>query len=475
MMRLSLTGLLIVSCTFLAQAQEVWSLQRCIQYARQNSLTLKQADYAIQNAQLTADQVVQNRYPNLSGSVSGGVQLGRTIDPTTNEFDNQTIGFSSLGLNAGWTLYNGGRINNTIKQAGVDVDVAKTDAEAAFNDIALAIANAYLQTLLGQEQLANAQARLVLTQQQLEQTDKLIRAGSLPANARLEILAQAARNQQTIVQAENTVTLGYLDLKQLLELDPDYAMELEVPEVIIPTSADPRGMRFAEIYSAALGTQPQIRANELRKTSALIGIDLARANQLPSLGLGAGLNSNWSSQGRTILGFTTTQVPFTLFDPDGNPLNFTIPQQSPNFEKQGFFNQIEENFGQFINLRLSVPIYSNGLTQTAIDRAELNILNLQVQADQTKQQLKSNVMRAIADARAQQRNLAAAEATLEAAEAAFRNAERRFELGAINTFDLTNARNNFDSAEIDLTAAKYQYLFALKIVDFYRGTTLRLD
>ena len=475
MIRAFLTYLFLFSLLPLARSQEVWSLQRCIQYARQNSLTLRQSDYAIRNAQLTADQVVQNRYPTLNGSVSGGAQFGRTIDPTTNEFDNQTIGFSSLGLNLGWTIYDGGRINNTIRQSRLDVDVAKTDAEAAFNDIALAIANVYLQILLGQEQLDNALARLALTEEQLAQTERLIRAGSLPANARLEILAQAARNQQTIVQAENTVTLGYLDLKQLLELDPDYAMALEVPEVVIPTDADPQALRFEEVYSAALGTQPQVRANELRKQSAGIGVDLARANQLPSLSFGAGLSSNWSSQGRTFVGAISQQQALTIFDPDGNPFEFFIANDVPQFEKQGFFNQLEENFGQFVNLRLGVPIYNSGQTQTAIDRAELNILNIQVQNDQTRQQLKSDVMRAIADARAQQRNLAAAEATLAAAEAALENAERRFELGAINTFDLTNARNNFDSAEIELSIAKYQYLFALKVVDFYRGTTLRLD
>ena len=475
MIRALCTGLLLLCFLGTSRAQEVWPLGRCIQYARQNSLTLKQADYTVQNAQLTADQVVQNRYPTLNASTSGGAQFGRTIDPTTNEFDNQTIGFSSLGLNLGWRIYDGGRINNTIKQARIDVDVAKTDAEAAFNDIALAIANVYLQILLGQEQLANAQARLALTQRQLEQTEKLIRAGSLPANARLEILAQAARNQQTIVQAENTVTLGYLDLKQLLELDPDYDMVLEVPEVVIPADAAPQSLRFAEVYSAALGNQPQIRANELRKESGLLGIDLARIGQLPSVGIGAGLSSNWSSQGRTFVGATSQQQPFTIFDPDGNPFDFFISQEVPQFEKQGFFSQLEQNFGQFVSLQLNVPIYNNGQTRTAIDRAELNILNLQVQSDQTRQQLKSDVMRAIADARAQQRNLAAAEATLEAAEAALQNAERRFELGAINTFDLTNARNNFDSAEIELSIAKYQYLFALKVVDFYRGDTLRLD
>ena len=127
------TLLLLLSCCFLSAAlpaQEVWSLQRCIQYARQNSLTLKQADYGIQNAQLIADQALQNRYPSLNASTGGGVQLGRTIDPTTNEFDNQTIGYSSLGLNAGWTIYNGGRINNQIKQSRINVDAAKTDADA---------------------------------------------------------------------------------------------------------------------------------------------------------------------------------------------------------------------------------------------------------------------------------------------------------------------------------------------------------
>ncbi|MCB0589636.1 MAG: TolC family protein, partial [Phaeodactylibacter sp.] len=217
---LLLTGLLLMAAQAVF-AQNTWPLEKCIQYAQQNNLSTKQAQYNIQDAQLMEKLNQFSRLPNLSARTSAGYQFGRTIDPTTNSFNNQRIGFNSFSIDAGMTAFGGGQINNSIKQSKKDLEAARLEAQATSNDISLNIASAYLSILLAEEQLQNARKRLELSQEQLGQTDKLIQAGSLPPNDRLDFLAQIALDEQSIVDAQNQVAIGYLNLKQLMEIDPN--------------------------------------------------------------------------------------------------------------------------------------------------------------------------------------------------------------------------------------------------------------
>ena len=223
---------LALSCFFYSFSifsQATWSLQQCIEYAKENSLTLKQAKYGVQLSALNDRQNRMSRMPSLNGSSSFGYQFGLGIDPTTNGLKNQRIGFNNLGLNANVPLYNGGQINNSIKQGEYDLKASEADAVVAFNNMALNIANAYLQILMAEEQLVNAEKRLELSQEQLDQTDKMIRAGTLPENDRLEVLAQMARDEQTIVQSQNAIDINYLNLKEFMQLDPSSDIKVEFP------------------------------------------------------------------------------------------------------------------------------------------------------------------------------------------------------------------------------------------------------
>ena len=441
-MRKFLTLLLVLSCSFATlQAQESWSLQKCVDHARQNSLNVKQAQYGILQSELANKQARMNRLPNLSASIRGGYQFGRTIDPTTNEFKNESIGFNGFGVDAGVTLFNGLVTTNSIKQSKFDVQAAKLDAAATSNDIALQVASSYLSILLAEEQLENARVRLQLSEAQLEQTEKLIQAGSLPVNDRLDFVAQIAREQQSIIEAQNLVNINYLTLKQLLELDPNVDLKIVRPEVVIP-AASPEAYSLNEIYATALGTQPQIEAGEMRMKSAEIGERIAYGQSFPTLSLFAGMSSNYSSLAKDFLSYS---------------------------------EQIEQNFGQYAQLSLNIPIYSNHRNRVGLDRARLATLNQDVANKQAKNLLKTNVQRAIADARAAKESYAAAQRSEEAAQAAYDNAQRRFDLGAINSLEFTTASNNLNQAKVTVIQAKYQYLFNLKVVDFYMGKTLEVN
>ncbi|NRB46198.1 MAG: TolC family protein [Saprospiraceae bacterium] len=441
-MRNFLALLLLLSCSFVSlQAQESWSLQKCVEYARQNSLTVKQAQYGVLQSELDNKQARMNLLPNLSANVRGGYQFGRTIDPTTNEFKNESIGFNGFNVDAGVTLFSGLVIQNSIKQSKFDVMASKLDAEATANDISLQVASSYLSILLAEEQLENAKVRLALSEAQLAQTDKLIAAGSVPPNENLDIIAQIARDQQTIIEADNLVNINYLTLKQLLELDPNTDIKIVRPEVVIP-AANPEAFSLEEVFNSALSTQPQIEAGMMRSRSAQIGERIAYGRSFPTLNVGAGMSSNFS----------------------------TIAQAFASYSEQ-----IEQNFGQYVSVNLNIPIYSNHRNKVGLDRARLVTLNQDVANRQAKNLLKTNVQRAIADAKAAKESYAAAQRSEEAADVAYENAKRSYNLGAINSLEFTTASNNLNQAKVSLIQAKYQYLFNLKVVDFYMGKTLEIN
>ena len=473
----NLTLTLILSFLMLngISAQETWSLEKCIIYALDNNINIKRAAIGVKNNQLTEKGNKYARLPNLNGSVGGTYQFGRTIDPVTNDFNSLSIGANSFGLNAGVVVYNGKRIQNSIKQAGYDIQAAMSDLAQTKNDISLTIANAYLNLLFAEEQLAAAEKRKELTESQLSQVDKLIRAGARPQNDRLEILATIARNDQAIITQENLVINGLLNLKNLLQLDPSFDLKIQKPGTItVPIEDNPDAVTLNELYKKSLTTQHFVTADENRVKSAALGKDIAKAGLLPRLTAFAGLSSNYSTRGQRLDGTTSTfLIPQTVFL-NGSQVDFSIEQEFDNREDNPYFNQLNENFGQNIGLSLSVPIYNNHQSRIAMDRADLNMLNAQYTSEINKQNLKTNIQTAIANARAAKRTLAAANRTVEASQAAFQNSEKQFNLGTINTFEYATAKNNLDQAEVDLIIAKYDYIFKLKVLDFYQGKKLEL-
>ncbi|MFT4760804.1 MAG: outer membrane protein [Paraglaciecola sp.] len=472
-----LAAFFILGCFQISFAQETWSLEKCIDYAQANSLAIKTAKYTVVDAQLSEKQARLQRMPFVSGRGSFGQQFGRTIDPTTNTFRNQKIGFSSWGIDANITLFDGGRIHNQVKQGEIDVKAARMNAEVQTNDLGLNIANTYLQILNAQEQLANAEIRLNLSTKQLDRTDKLINAGTLPANDRLDILAQIARNEQQIIQAQNAVEINYLGLYQLLELEIGKEFIIEEPEMVIPGNDGLDAIEFKNVYNTALTTQPQIKLDELRLQSAEIGVNLAKANMYPSLALFGGLSSNWSSAAKS---FDADAATFdfgngTPVSVNGIPASLAqLELTNDPFNNIGYLDQLDQNFGQNFGVSLNVPIYSRGTNKINVERAELAILNAGLSSQQSRQALKTEVQTAIANARAAKQTLAAGQKTVAANTRAYENSQKRFDLGSINTFDLTTAKNNLDISEVDVVVAKYEYLFRLKIVDFYMGKALKL-
>lgn len=451
-----------------------WTLEKCVNYAVQNSLRVKQSQALIRDGELAVKQGQMSRLPSLNASTSVGAQFGRTIDPFTNTFATSSIKFNSFGLSAGMPLYTGGRISAGIHQSKLELEARAYDLQNVSNTLALDVARSYLTILLAQEQLDNAERQLNLSRQQLDQTDKLIRAGALPPNDRLDVLAQIARNEQVVVEVRNAVRSAYLGLRQLMELPPDEDLVIARPEITVPEVIDQATLSFPAVYASALSTQPQIKSGDLRLQAASEGITLARSGMLPTLSIGGNLNTAFSSVARQVDGFQTIRQSQTVFI-DGQPIVFETDVLSPIFMDIPYFNQLNNNFGQSIGLTLSVPIYNNHRNNIAVERARLGVLNQELQNRQQRQLLQTVVQQAINDAMAAREAWMAGNKAVEAAQAAFDNAQKRFDLGAINALQYSTARITLDSAQVDLIRAKYQYLFNLKNVEFYLGKPMQLN
>ncbi|MBK7939583.1 MAG: TolC family protein [Lewinellaceae bacterium] len=469
----------VLLLSFSATAQEIWTLERCVQYALDNNISVQQARANVKTTILAERQAKASRLPNVSASFDAGQQFGRTIDRTTNQFSTISTGFNSIGVSAGVSLFNGGQIHHAVKQAGWDTQAAQADAEQTTNTLALQVAQAYLNILLFEEQLQNAQKRVSQSQEQLNVTQKLIDAGTLPMADKYNILAQIAQGEQAAVQAQNSVDLAYLSLKQLLQLEPDFDLQIERPQIQVPADANPEELTLTPVYNLALGTQPNIRAADYRIKSAEEGIYLAKSAYWPSVSVFANLSSNYSTAYKLPGSFLRIPEPNIPVRVDGENKNLQfvgdtldIPQ---NIRTVKYLDQIDQNFGQSVGLSINIPIYQNGRVRLSVERARLNVLTAQLQQNQTHQQLKNDIQTSIANARAARKQLEAAQKSFDANQIAYQNTVKRHELGAVNTLDLTTAKNNLDISENDLTLSRYDYLFKLKILDFYQGKPLKLN
>ena len=238
-------------------------------------------------------------------------------------------------------MFNGGRINNTIKQSEIDQESANYSVKQSERDIALFVANSYLNVLFAEENLKNAEAQQILNTEQYNQVKSLIDAGVRPANELLDLEAQIARGEQNIISQQNAVTISLLGLKQLLLLEPSYEMVLDRPsDVEILSDSDV--ITFDEIYNSALNNQPGIRSAELNMRSAALGEKIAKAALYPTIGFGGSLQSNYSNQGQRIdeIRETTNDIPIVI---GGIPTTVSFPGQEVITSDNPYFNQIDEN------------------------------------------------------------------------------------------------------------------------------------
>ncbi len=472
--------LLCIAITF-SHAQETWSLEKCVDHALSNNISIAQAKIGQKFTEIDEQQARHAKYPNVNAGGSMNLNLGRSVDPVTNDFVSETFYANNFSLNSGVVLYNGRRLRNSLKQAKINNQSASLDIEQSERDIALLVANTYLNVIFAKENLKIVNNQLALSQEQLKQLNTLITAGTRPENEALNIEAQIALNEQNILAAENSIATALLNLKQLLRINKD--IDVIIPDGDIPLRSDPDVLTMEEVFTSALNTQPSIKAAELDLESALVGVDIAESALKPSLNAGASIGTNYSNKGVFIDGFNTVLAQQEVFISNPaivnligtDPVTLSSEQQVPIFKNQSYFNQIQDNLSYGVGVNLNIPIYNNMINRSNVERARLNIETTELANAQLKDNLKLQVMQALVDARTAKLQVKASQKSYDAQTAAFANTKRRYDLGGINTYDYIDAKNQLDIAQLNLVIAKYDYIFKSKVIDFYMGYPLKLN
>ena len=354
-----------------------------------------------------------------------------------------------------FTLFAGGQKKNTVKKNEIDLKSAIQDKEKLKNDIALNVAAGFLQILLTQETLSNAKQQTESTKERIEKTKKTVDAGKLTLSSLLEIQAQLSTEEAQIVKAENDLDMAYLNLKQMLELYDAPDFKITSPEIL--TVPDPGENRTDNIFSDAVDRMPEVKSAQLQVESSKKSLDIASGGLYPTLGMFAYYSSAYSSAGKKVENTKTS---------DGR--DTVVIVNAP------FGYQMKENNNLRIGLSLSIPIFNGLQARTGVKNAQLGVKNSELNLQKVKNTLYKDIQQASADVQAQYKNYAASQKNVDLMTESFRYSETRLDVGAITSTDYIVAKNNLFKAKSDCVQAKYQYIFQLKILDFYKGLVIKL-
>jgi outer membrane protein len=451
-----------------------YTLKECVDYALDHNILLRQTELAIENSLVGLNQAKAAKLPTVNGQVGANSNFGRNIDPFSNDIVTQTIGTNSMGIGANYTLYNGYRIKNSIERGTMDLEASRMDLAAQRNNISLQVAVAYVNVLSAQDMITVAEKNVEVTRLQLERTEKLVQAGSLPETNIFNLNAQLANNELQVVNSQNQYETAILTLKQTMNLTDNRAFT--VSRVAVPNPAMQLYPESAEqVYQAAINYLPEIKASEIREQMAVKNIQIAKSVGLPTVSL----NGNWrtaystAAKNRVSNGFDTQTVSATTVF-QGETIPFTIDFQQPSFDLVGipYFSQLGNNQNMNIGLSVQIPIFNGFNQKYQMQSAKIQQLQSELNTENTLLGIRQNIDQAYINMQNAAKAYSANQIQVDALQRAFEAAEASYNAGASNYVDYNLARTQLDQAQANLIQAKYDYIFRIKILDFYQNKPL---
>lgn len=423
------------------QAQQPWTLKRCIDHAIENNLTIKQQEATAEQTKVELSTAKSSRLPNLSGSASHSFSFGRSLqaDNTYSSINTQSSG---LSLSTTIPLFTGLQITNNIALSKLNLKAAIEDLNAAKEDISIQVASDYLQVLFNNELARIAHEQVALSKEMLDQREAYFKNGKASEAEWYEAKSRLAQDELSAVQADNDYRLALLDLSQLLELPSPDSFAIAIPDadfimrlgILLPP---------AEIYADALLVKPGIKAAQYRLEGAEKSIRIAQSAYWPQLSLGAGISTNY-------------------YNVSG-------------LENQSFGSQLQDNFSQYIAFSLSIPIFNRFATRNQVKIARIQQATLGWQLEESKKNLYKEIQQAYYNALNAQAKYESSNTAADAAYASFELMKGKYINEKATATEYNESRTTWLSAVSDLLQAKYDYLFRFKILDFYRGIPLELE
>ncbi|MFT5754054.1 MAG: outer membrane protein [Flavobacterium sp.] len=427
--------LLLVGIQVSAQDKK-WTLEECVDYAIKNNISIKQSELDLKTSDVEKMEAIGGFLPTLSANANYSMNTGASINPVTNQFQNQTFKSFSASANSGVVLFNGLANWKTLQRSKLNQIANTYRLDKMKDDIALSIANSYLQILFNKEQLKVLINQNTITKENLIRTQQLIDAGSLPAGDIYELQATDATQQQQIISTENTLLISKIALSQIMLIN-DYSTFDISDEVIDLPLTDLSNETQQTILLKAKESVNDIKIALSNVGIAKKDLSISRSSYLPTLSAFIGYNTRWS---------------------ESTPFNFA--------------DQLSLFDGTAIGLQLSVPILNGLATRGRVQRAKINQERSEYQLQQAELDLESNVYQAYNDVINAKKSYEAAQKTLNARNQAFNFSKERYEVGLLNTFDFSQSSIAFDNAQSELLRTKYDYIFRTKILEFYFGIPL---
>ncbi len=457
-----------------SQAQEKkWTLRECVEYALENNITIKQSELDVEATSIDRLEAIGNFLPTLNADASNFWSSGLSTDPITNENRTQTFRSSRYGVNVGITIFSGLRNIKRFQRAKLNKLLSQYNLGKSKDDIALFIANSYLQVLLNKESLKVIEKQHEITLEQLQRTKDLVDAGVLPQGDLLEIEATSADELTRIVQAENAVQIALVSLAQTL-LIKDYAsFDIAEQEYLVPGS-EMMDKPIDQVIAKARESRYEVQIAEQNKLIAEKDLEIARGAYYPTLNGSFGYDTRESGAkgfGR-VLDETNPVLTQTIGFVEGT--NQNVLNQSPNLllveqNPSSYFKQLYTNDGLRYGLSLSVPIFNGFSARNAVKRNKVNVKRTEFQLEQAELDLDSNVYQAYLDAKGAAEAYEAAQVSVKAQERAYEYAKDRYDVGLTNAFDFSQSKFRLENAQSQEVQNKFDYIFKLKVLELYFG------
>jgi outer membrane protein len=446
-----------------------WTLQQCIVYAQIHNISVLQQQLNVQMSQQSLLLSQGNMLPTLNGFASHTYNNGRTVDQFTNTFANSTVLSENFFIRSNVTLFSGLQNVNSIQQNKYYVEANRFQVQQTQYDIGMNVASAYLSVLYAKEQFDVAQQQADLTQAQVDRMQKLVDAGAQAKGSLLDLQAQLATEEVSVVSAQNTLSMSYLNLTQLMNLDSTKGFQIVKPDLKIPENTL-MNTSPEQIYQSAVTTLPGVKKAEMDYKGADKGVSIAYGGMSPQVTLQGSLGTGYSGAAKTLNSSTIGGYDTIGITTAGDYVLY--PQFDNTYTTTPFSNQFNNNVNKSVGIQVTIPIFNHFQTSTAISKAKIQREQAQLSVDLSQQQLFKNIQQAYADAQAAFLKYNASQKAVDASQESFKYVEQKFNLGALNSIDYNNAKNKLAKAQSDLIQAKYDYIFRMKVLDYYQGIPL---
>ncbi|WP_053978137.1 TolC family protein [Mangrovimonas xylaniphaga] len=463
--------LLIALVSFASQAQEKkWTLIECVDYALEHNISIQQSELDLEVAEINKKDAFGNFLPSLNASASHSWNIGLNQNITTGILENLTTQFTSFGVSSSFDIYAGLQNQRQMHRSKLAILAGEYQLDKMKDDISLFVANAFLQILFNKEQLKVLQAQNVITQENLQRTQEMVNAGTLPEGDLLEIKATDATQKQEIIAAENTLFISKLSLAQLLQIK-DYQNFDIVDESYDIFAEDILSESASDIVDKAKEVVNDVKIAETNTEVAEYDLKISRGAYQPSLSGYYGYDTRASYSDIIVGSELDPNNPSRIIGVvEGTGQNVLTPNYvSVIGGPRDLFDQFSINDGHNLGLRLNIPIFNGFAVRNNVQRQMVNLERAKYQQEQAELDLEANVYQAYNDAKNAKKAYEAALQTEEARQLAFEYSKERYNVGLSNAFDFNQSRTQYENSQSEVIRTKYDYIFKLKVLEFYFG------